>query len=116
MQDRLLALITGVVEELNERRTEKIPTDDLPGVVLYGDEGVFTSMHLVNFLVRVEEVLEDEFDVEISLTSEKAVSRRVSPFSSVKRLIGFIEEEVRLAEGDVDDVPGADAVPALLGG
>jgi acyl carrier protein len=98
MQDRLLALIANVVDELNERRSEKIPTENLVEVVLYGDTGVFDSMHLVNFLVLVEEALEDEFDVEISLTSEKAVSRRVSPFGSVRSLIGFIQEELT-AEG-----------------
>ena len=98
MQEQLLALITGVVEELNERRDEKIPTGNLLEVGLYGEAGVFDSMHLVNFLVLVEEALEDEFDVEISLTSEKAVSRRVSPFSSVRRLIEFIEEEIRLVQ------------------
>jgi hypothetical protein len=70
----------------------------LLGVVLYGDGGVFNSMHLVNFLALVEEALEDELEVEISLTSKKAVSQRVSPFSSVCRLIEFIEEEVQLAE------------------
>ncbi|MBB6471220.1 hypothetical protein [Sphaerisporangium rubeum] len=113
MHDQLLGLITGVVEELNERRTEKIPTENLLGVMLYGDQGVFDSMHLVNFLARVEEELEDEYDVEISLTSEKAVSRRVSPFSSVRRLIDFIDEEMRLA-GDEADAPAAE--PVRLGG
>ena len=94
MNDRLLALIKDVVEELNERRDEKIPTADLPSVSLYGDRGVFDSMHLVNFLTQVEEAIEDEYDEEISLTSEKAVSQRVSPFSRVSRLIEFIEAEL----------------------
>jgi|1185.fasta_scaffold818929_2 acyl carrier protein len=106
MQEQLFALIANVVEELNERRDEKIPTGNLLEVGLYGDNGVFDSMHLVNFLVLVEEVLEDEFDVEISLTSEKAVSRRVSPFSSVRRLIEFIEEEIQLAQGVEDGAHG----------
>jgi acyl carrier protein len=113
MQDQVFALITGVVEELNERRSEKIPTENLLGVVLYGDDGVFDSMHLVNFLALVEEALEDEFEVTITLTSEKAVSRRVSPFSSVRRLIEFIEEEIPLATGEEQDVKGE---PVRLGG
>ncbi|MCZ0205472.1 hypothetical protein ACIG54_25320 [Streptomyces achromogenes] len=97
MSDRLLELIGNVVADINERRDEKIPTDDLLHVSLYGDSGVFDSMHLVNFLTLVEEAIEDEYDVEISLTSEKAVSRRISPFSGVGRLIEFIEEEMALA-------------------
>ncbi|GAA3753464.1 hypothetical protein [Salinactinospora qingdaonensis] len=97
MQDRILTLIVGVVEDLNKRRSEKIPTGNMLEVGLYGDTGVFDSMQLVGFLTQVEEAIEDEFDVEISLTSEKAVSRRVSPFSRVSKLIEFIEEELELA-------------------
>ena len=86
----------ATVAELNETRDDKIPTDNLLDLGLYGDTGVFDSMHLVNFLTLVEERLEDDFNVEVSLTSERAVSRRVSPFSSVSRLIEFIEEEIQL--------------------
>jgi hypothetical protein len=109
MHDQLLALITGVVAELNERRDEKIPTEDLPGVVLYGEGSVFNSMHLVNFLALTEEAIEDTYDVTISLISKKAVSRRVSPFSSVSRLIEFIQEEMQLATGEEQEVNGEPA-------
>lgn len=89
MQERLLEIILGVISELNERRDEKISTDNPLDVSFYGNSAVFDSMQLVNFLARVEEAIEDEFDVEISLTSEKAVSQRISPFSSTRRLIEF---------------------------
>ncbi|MFI9643460.1 hypothetical protein ACIG87_25995 [Micromonospora sp. NPDC051925] len=97
MTDRILPIIAAAVDEINTTREEKIPTSDLLDLCLYGDAGVFESMHLVSFLSLVEENLEDEFGVEVSLASEKAVSRRVSPFSSVRRLVGFIEEELQLA-------------------
>ena len=106
MKNQLLALLVNVVEGLNERRDEKIPTENLLEVGLYGDTGVFDSMHLVNFLVLVEEALEDEFDVEISLTSERAVSRRVNPFASGRRLIEFIEEEIGLARSQEQGADG----------
>jgi acyl carrier protein len=96
MHDRMLDIIHRVVDELNERRDEKIPTDNLLEVSFYGNAAVFDSMQLVNFLARVEEAIDDEFDVEISLTSEKAVSQRISPFSSGRRLIEF-------AIGELDD-------------
>ncbi|MFF2079068.1 hypothetical protein ACFVXG_30490 [Kitasatospora sp. NPDC058162] len=99
MQDRLLDIILGVIGELNERREEKIPTDEPLELSFYGNSAVFDSMQLVNFLARVEEAIEDEFDVEISLTSEKAVSQRISPFSSTRRLIEFAGGE--LAEAGV---------------
>jgi acyl carrier protein len=110
MKDQLLALIDGVIAQLNATRDEKISTENLAAMSLYGDEGVFDSMHLVNFLALVEEGLEDEFDVEISLTSEKAVSMRVSPFSRVDRLITFIIEEIGLAR---DGEPADEASDVL---
>jgi len=96
MNERVRELISEIIEDLNQTREEKIPTDNLLDVCLYGGNGVFDSMHLVSFLVQVEEALEDEFDREISLTSEKAVSSRIGPFSSVRRLMDFIDEELQL--------------------
>jgi acyl carrier protein len=101
MKAQLLDIIQGIIVELNERREEKIPTDDLLGLAFYGNSSVFDSMQLVNFLARVEEAIEDEFDVEISLTSEKAVSQRVSPFSSGARLIDFAVGELEEARSRV---------------
>ncbi|OIK02515.1 hypothetical protein BIV25_02680 [Streptomyces sp. MUSC 14] len=96
MTERIQNIVVMALDEINRTREEKISTDHVLDLCLYGDAGVFESMYLVAFLSAVEESLEDEFGVEVSLTSEKAVSRRVSPFSSVRRLIGFIEEELEL--------------------
>jgi hypothetical protein len=109
--DQLLKLIANVIEELNERRDEKIPLHNLSQLALYGDTGVFDSMHLVSFLALVEEGLEDELDLQVSLTSERAVSRRVSPFSRVSRLIDFIQEEIQRGDG-VDEPAGEPAEDA----
>ena len=50
-------------------------------------------MELVQFIVEIENLLEDEFDIEIELTSEKAMSRRNSPFISVNTLVNYILDE-----------------------
>ncbi|MFD4030002.1 hypothetical protein ACFWVP_05575 [Streptomyces sp. NPDC058637] len=96
MTERIQKVVVAALDEINLTREEKIPTDQVLDLSLYGDAGVFESMYLVAFLSLVEENIEDEFGAEVSLTSEKAVSLRVSPFSSVRRLIGFIEEELEL--------------------
>lgn len=96
MTERILKIIVEALDDINTMREEKIPTENVLDLCLYGNEGVFESMYLVAFLAQVEESIEEEFDVEVTLASEKAVSLRVSPFSSVRRLVGFIEEELRL--------------------
>ena len=60
---------------------------------LIGTFSVFDSLELVQFIVDVESLLDDEFDIEIELTSEKAMSRRNSPFISVNTLVNFIVDE-----------------------
>ncbi|MFE7525295.1 hypothetical protein ACFU7Y_06200 [Kitasatospora sp. NPDC057542] len=95
MKDRILQIVIEAIDDINTMREEKIPTDNVLDLCLYGNDGVFESMYLVAFLAQVEEGLEDEFGVEVTLASEKAVSLRVSPFSRVRRLIDFIEEELR---------------------
>lgn len=94
--DKYGALAREALDELNSTRSddEKFPAGDLAGISLYGSEGIFDSMHLVSFLAILEQKLEDELDVEISLTSEKAISQRVSPFSSFTTLFAFIDAEL----------------------
>ncbi len=61
---------------------------------LFGSGGLFDSMDLVSFIVELENALEDEHGVKISLTDEKAMSRRTSPFINPDALSDFIFEHI----------------------
>ena len=99
LRSSLLQCIREGVEEINITREEKIPTDELDGISFYGDSGVFDSMHLINFLMIVEEKVVEQIGVPITIVSEKAVSRKVSPFSNVSTLIAYLVEEIEEARG-----------------
>ena len=60
---------------------------------LFGDKAVLDSMGLVNIVIDLESTLLDK-GMEISLTSENAMSRRQSPFRSVSSLADFICEQL----------------------
>ena len=62
---------------------------------LFGSDALFSSIQLVSFITELEENLEDELDIEITLADEKAMSMRTSPFSSVKYLISYVEEKLK---------------------
>jgi acyl carrier protein len=62
-----------------------------PEATLFGDSAL-DSMGLVRFIVMVEERIEDELDVSLTLASEKAMSRKRSPFRSLQALADFIDE------------------------
>ena len=64
---------------------------------LIGSNKVMDSMGLVNNIVDIETAFLDE-DVEISLTSEAAMSGRISPFRSVGSLCNFIARQLGIEE------------------
>jgi len=100
VREALLEYIRKGIEEINVTRDQKIPLEDLDLIHIYGDGGVFDSMQLVNFLMVVEERISDEMDVAITIVSEKAISRKVSPFSSVSALLDYLVEEIAIAKPD----------------
>jgi hypothetical protein len=59
---------------------------------LIGSNSIFDSMELVQFIVEVETFLHEKLNLEIQLASEKAMSRRSSPFISIKSLNLYINE------------------------
>ena len=63
-----------------------------PDSPLVGGEAVITSMALVSFVTDVESTLAQDFNLEVTLVSEKALSRKNSPFRSVEALADYVLE------------------------
>ena len=57
--------------------------------VLLGEGGAVDSLGLVRLVMAVEQKIEDAFGVPVSLTDEKAMSQRNSPFRSVGALADY---------------------------
>jgi len=62
--------------------------------VLLGPAGAVDSLGLVRLVMIVERQVEDDFGVPVSLTDEKAMSQRNSPFRSVGALIEYIAAQL----------------------
>lgn len=109
MEESIYSVIMNALEQVNQGREN--PIDLAPGqaIVLYGRNGVFDSVGLVGFLVSLEEAIQDRLGRAVTLVSEKAVSRRVSPFSSVAALIQFVTEELAHSEPLAGGVPAHQA-------
>ena len=74
-----------------------IPVELTKDTPLIGSSRILDSMGLVNTIVDIETAFLDE-DVEISLTSEAAMSSRISPFRSVGSLCNFIARQLGIEE------------------
>lgn len=62
---------------------------------LIGSQRILDSLGLVNFIVDVETAFLDE-DVDISLSSESAMSSRISPFRSVGSICNYIAKQLAI--------------------
>ena len=82
--------ISRAVAEYNQG--EARPVSDTPTTVLLGPEGAVDSLGLVRLVMTVERQVEDDFGVAISLTDEKAMSQRNSPFRSLGSLADYVVE------------------------
>ena len=60
--------------------------------VLVGPEATLDSLGVVSLIVEVEQRLEMEHEVSVTLASDKAMSQRSSPFRTVGVLADYICE------------------------
>ena len=91
LQKSLIRLLNEFIIENEIYIDDNIALDEK--IRLIGTSSIFDSMELVQFIVEVENLLDDEFELEIELTSEKAMSRRNSPFISINSLVEYIIDE-----------------------
>lgn len=84
-------LLLAVIKDYYETQTINIEvTKDTP---LFGGNSELDSIGLVNVIIDTESRFLDN-DIEISLTSESAMSRSKSPFRTIETLAEFIFEQV----------------------
>jgi len=57
---------------------------------LFGESSILDSLSLVSIIVDIETAISDQFNIEISLTDDKAMSATPVPFTSVITLRDYI--------------------------
>ena len=84
----MLDRVKRCIEELAESASLEIPALT-PETELFGGGGFLDSLGLVNLVLSLEESIEEEMDVSLSLTDAKALSEKNSPFRSVGALAEY---------------------------
>lgn len=69
-----------------------VPVDMSQGEAtpLFGSGGILDSLGLVTLILTIEEMIEMQMGVAITIVSEKAMSTRRSPFATIGSLAEFI--------------------------
>jgi len=71
--------------------TGRPPQEPEEGFVLLGAGATLDSLSVVQYVLDVEQRLADKYRTLVSLTDEKAMSQRQSPFRSVGTLIDYLD-------------------------
>ena len=90
VRNKILEGIYAAIDEVNEQLPDDQNLEKSLETVLLGSSGKLESVNLVNLLVAIEENIEETFDIPISITDERAVSEKNSPFRTVETLCNFM--------------------------
>lgn len=90
--DKITAIVLEAVKEINEEEGIRELKDANADTPLYGSNGTLDSIALVRLLSEVEFLIDDEFEKDIVLANERAMSQKISPFRSIRSLVAYIEK------------------------
>jgi D-alanine--poly(phosphoribitol) ligase subunit 2 len=87
--DDMMALVARVAREVAADEDVSLPADLGPDTLLFGKTGLFDSLGLVNLILAIEEAIQDDAGVAVSLADERAMSQSRSPFRTMGSLAGY---------------------------
>lgn len=84
-------IVFSTIDALNQELNKEDRLKKSLETRLFGGNSNLDSLGLINLIVAVEQNIEDEFDVTITLADERAMSQETSPFRTVGTLTDYIE-------------------------
>ncbi len=96
MRDKIKLFVVEALNELKELNDLDFTINE--ETVLLGEGAVIDSFDFVSFVSTLEEKISDNYDKTISLVSEKAFSKKYSPFKTIDRITDYIIELMNEAE------------------
>lgn len=90
--DILEKVLYPAVDEMNSSAAKKVSLMKQADTPLFGQDAAFSSLDLVRFVVLVEEKIESETGKIVRVLSDKAMSRKSSPFKTLGAFAEYINE------------------------
>ena len=91
-KNELIELMIGLAVDALEEEGVEEPMQVNRDSPLFGSESILNSMGLVTLITGVESMLAEEHQIDVTLVSEDAFSRRWSPFRTIDALADYILE------------------------
>jgi acyl carrier protein len=93
MSETVIPLIIETLRELQAKKGS-MPRELNAETPLFGPDGILDSLALVSLVVGVEQAIEDEFGMVVSLADEKALSQRNSPYRTIGALAEYASQAI----------------------
>ena len=84
-------LIYKTINEINSHLPEEQQLKKSLETVIYGKESKLDSLGLINLIVAIEQNIEDELDISLTIADERAMSYKHSPFRTICTLANYID-------------------------
>ena len=88
----VVELLTDGLRALLSDQDMPVPADLGEGTCLIGEQAVLSSLGLVSLVVELEQTIEEQYGVALTLADERALSQKHSPFRSVGSLADYVCE------------------------
>ncbi|MFA0156321.1 hypothetical protein [Vibrio sp. 10N.261.46.A3] len=89
--EKYLDIILSTLRDISEEDDNEMLKNANTKTKLFGANGALDSVGIVFLISELEEKIEDEFDVQIMLADDKAMSGVTSPFRNVESLAKYID-------------------------
>lgn len=94
MKNKIIELIYKAIDELNSQNAPDMQLLKTEDTQFIGGDSVLDSMGLINLIVSLEQLIKDEFNIEVTLADERAMIAGISPFRTVSTTAEFIEKMI----------------------
>ena len=94
MEDKIIEIISQVIEEINEDlEYDHLRSVNMDTPLFGGDESI-DSISLAILITEVELLIEEKFNQKVILADEKAMSMKKSPYRNMENLVNFIKNKL----------------------
>jgi hypothetical protein len=100
VMDVLKDFIYPVVDEIRDSVEGAALLEKSPETPLFGKRSVLKSMGLVALIVALEQQIEEELDLSLTIANDKSLSRTNSPFLTMGSLAQYVNELIAEARGE----------------
>jgi acyl carrier protein len=88
--DNIIQVIFQAIDELNEQLPKKERLDKSVDMELFGSGGKLDSLRLVSLVTTLEQKIEENFGITVTVFDHLASSENDNPFMTVNSLADFV--------------------------